>query len=271
MNTYFSKYFFYMLGLISLLSQWFSILYSQDELITDRPDQTESAFTVSAGFIQFEGGVSMETYSFSYLLPTYPEQISQGTRKNFYPSFLLRTGITNNFEMRLGWGMYKADSSPIITEPLIIGFKLKLADEKKFIPQSAFIFHLSVPLRKEHSDYISPDFRLAFSHTLTETMSIAYNFGTEWELNKSSADGKLVYTLAGAFDLGKRLSAFAEIFGYIGSSENARNLINGGLTYLILKNLQADIYFGFGLSENTPDWFTGAGISVKLPAWNVKR
>lgn len=256
--------------ILSLIMK-FSVLYSQDEPITGIPNQTESPFTVPAGFLQIEAGVLVESFSRSYLLPVYPEQISHVTERNSYPSVFLRTGITDNFELRVGGGMSKLSGSHLILDPIVAGFKLKLTNEKKFLPNTAFLFHLSLPFRKEHSDYVSPNFLLAFSHTLTDHISIEYNLGTEWEINRGSVKGRLIYTFSGGFDFTDRISAFAEILGYMNQSEYSENLIDVGFGFLILKNLQADAFLGASLSTGTPGWFGGLGVYLKFPVWSKKK
>ncbi|MCZ6506947.1 MAG: hypothetical protein O7A04_02700, partial [Acidobacteria bacterium] len=59
------------------------------ELITDRPDFTESAVVVPAGSIQIEGGLTW-----------VDDGGSQGTLSG--PEILLRWGLGDRFELRIG-------------------------------------------------------------------------------------------------------------------------------------------------------------------------
>jgi len=67
--------------ILSFLLFLFSVnVFSQEVLITDRPDQTESPNVVGAGVLQIESGVLFEKYELSkrisqhrtvYILPIY--------------------------------------------------------------------------------------------------------------------------------------------------------------------------------------------------------
>ena len=65
-----------------------SICIAQD-LVTDRPDFTESALVVPSKMIQLEGGVEVEDFN---SVSTFS-----------YPSILARIGIGYNLEVRLGF------------------------------------------------------------------------------------------------------------------------------------------------------------------------
>lgn len=61
------------------------------ELVTDRPDQTESSVTVPKGSLQIESG----------FLLGYSEENRFSTRDLLLPTTLFRIGLTNNLELRI--------------------------------------------------------------------------------------------------------------------------------------------------------------------------
>ena len=79
-----NKFFLIIFLIFGILS-----ISSAQDLVTDRPDFTESAFVVSPKIIQLEGGVEFEDFN---SVSTFS-----------YPSILARIGIGYNLEVRLGF------------------------------------------------------------------------------------------------------------------------------------------------------------------------
>ncbi len=240
-----------------------------EDIVTDRPDQTESAVTVPRGFFQFELGASIEhVTSFNSPIGKYR------LYSHSYPSLLIRYGVTKSIELRLASEYQQeelsnpADPEPNITgfSPLTIGSKIQLFTEKGTRPDAAFIFHLNIPFDTDgpfQSRYIGTDFRFAVAHSLSERFSLSYNLGGEWSGDSPQATG--IYTLTLGMSLSNKISAFAESYGFLTQGEAPDHRLDGGFTYLITKNVQADISGGIGITDSSPDFFIGGGISFRLP------
>lgn len=247
-----------------------SLSYSQpDDISTDRPDQTESPLTVGSGFFQAELGASIEkTREFNSPIGIFK------VFTHSYPSVLLRYGIANNVELRLGAEFLQEEhknienDNPNITGlgPLTIGTKIKICSEKKYIPETAVLLSVSVPFNKEspfQSDYTGAEFRFAMAHTLSRMFSLSYNLGGEFGSGSPGTTG--IYSLSLAASLLKNFSAFAEVYGYLPEKEVPDHRLDGGITYLIDKNLQLDLSGGIGITEESPDYFISTGVSFRLP------
>lgn len=239
--------------------------FAQDhpELITDRPDQTESSAVVAPGYVQIETGF---VYS--------REAGDSGALE--YPTTLLRVGVVDRLEARIGVPGFVSEFEGNNATGLgdaELGLKLRLIHENGPRPEIALLASTSVPIGHDafSSDRFDPAFRFAFSHTLTERFSLGYNAGAAWE-TAPTPSGKttttaLQYTIAGGIGITEKLGAFVELFGDIGLSApgGPAHSLDGGLTYLIRPDIQFDVSAGFGLTEEAPDYFLGAGISVRLP------
>ncbi len=243
------------------------------DLITDRPDQTESSETLDPGYYQLELGW------------THRENKDGGTKSegDSYPETLLRMGILPDLELRLGFSGYQSekidDRSGVNNKETgmgdtEIGFKYDLGDERGLIPDTAFLFHLSIPSGDDEftTNRHDPSFRFLFSHTLSDRFSFSYNLGTQWETNEDlHGDNNTLaifqYTTSLGLTLTERLGGFIELFGDIplNAHGNPANSFNGGFTFQIKKNIQFDIAGGVGLSDYADDWFAGVGLSVRLP------
>lgn len=234
------------------------------ELVTDRPDQTESAAVVPAGAVQVETGASLERH------PDGAESVALG-------STLVRVGLAPRLELRLGWDGW-------IDERFAggaggagdgeVGLKVRLWDEGGGRPEAALLAGVGVPVgeRRLTSDRYDPALRLSFAHTLTEELGLGYNLGMRWASEPGAAGAvetfsAFEYTAALGFALTPRLGAFAELFGEVpvDGPGGAAHSADGGLTWLLADRLQLDLAGGVGLSDAAPDWFVGAGVSVRWP------
>lgn len=244
----------------------------QAELVTDRPDQTESALTVPVGTTQLEVGWGFSRADFGRLKVETHE----------LPSTLVRLGLAERFELRLGWTGYVeqevsgrgvfGDAGGVGDAEL--GAKVHLRRESGRAPETALLVATSVPVGEEPftSDRFDPSFRFALSHTLSDRLGFAYNLGMSWESAPGpggdvSTLSTYLYTAALGIALSDQWGAFVEVFGDIPGSApgDPAHSFDGGLTYLIHDRLQLDAFAGFGLDDEADDWFAGLGVSVRWP------
>ncbi|MEO8512302.1 MAG: transporter [Ignavibacteria bacterium] len=247
-----------------------SNIFSQvDDISPDRPGAGNGSALMDQGLIQVELGGSIEKVT-EFNSPIGLFKIFSHS----YPSILLRYGVTGNVEVRLGAEYLQEELSNIESSnpnttgfsPISVGTKIKLFREKGLLPETAFLFTVSVPFKKNspfQSDYIGSEFQLAMSNTVNKRFSLTYNIGGSWGAGDPGVTG--FYSLSLGANLVKKLAAFVEIYGYLPEKNSPDHRFDGGFTYMILKNLQADISGGLGISEKSPEYFVGLGISVRLP------
>ncbi len=242
-------------------------------LVTDRPDQTESAESVPAGFVQVELG-----WTFAR------EENAIETRDvHSVPQALLRLGLGNGVEARLGVPGYLSEKRSVVggTEPSSdvsgagdaeIGLKLEVRDWGG--TQLAVLAGVSLPTGEDafSSQRVDPSVRLLVAHPLSERLSLGYNVGLAWATESTGdccLDTQLEapYTLALGIGLTDRLSAFVEGFGAFGLSDDREAVhgLDGGFTYLVSEAFQLDINTGVALNEAAEDWFVGGGFAFRLP------
>ncbi|HEY3250496.1 MAG TPA: transporter [Ignavibacteria bacterium] len=268
--------------LITAIYIFFSLnLYSQkvEDIVTDRPDQTESATIVPENFIQLETGFELEK---DKIPQSEPIKYTYATTTNSF-SALLRYGLVKNLEIRLGiqyfWETINTISvfpqleeySEVIIKskgigPFLLGVKIKIMEEMEATPETSFLFHLTIPQDPYgpfQPRYVGANFRFAMAHTLSDRFSLSYNLGGEWNGDDPKATG--IYTLSLGISLIKKLSMFVESYGFLPQKEIPDHRLDGGFTYLFAKNIQADVSGGVGITDKSPDYFIGAGFSIRLP------
>jgi hypothetical protein len=211
------------LTLFFILLIAFGSLYSQEKteecyalpLVTDRPDQTESSITVPVKQLQIESGFMFETDEF------------KGFRYDAfaYNSTLLRYGLVNGFELRLGieymsiaeeFKSKNYEKTLTGFTPLTVGMKVFLFEEKGLRPEASLLGHISIP------DFASEDFKgglmahdfiFSFSHTISNKLSFGYNLGAEWDGVKPNAIG--IYSGVIGVGLHDKVGFFIESYGRV--------------------------------------------------------
>lgn len=235
-----------------------------EELVTDRPDETEAPSVVPKGSLQIESGFAYEEWDHS----GYKEKEWTWNRT------LLRYGVLDNLELRLGTDVVQVrqevDGSTLEKletgfTPLLVGAKVALFEEKGILPGMGFMAHALLPFaasRQYRPREIGFDFGFAFSHTLSDKSGIAYNLGAEW--HEDNAPPTYNYTLAYDYEISDRWRIFVEVFGDVESRESPEHFWAGGLMFLVAHNFQLDVLVGTGLN-NDQQIRAGAGFSYRIP------
>jgi hypothetical protein len=233
-----------------------------EKIDTDRPDQTESAFTVPKNWLQQELGFVKEKRS-GYLQTLYIWTL---------PTLLTRIGLSERLELRMineyeRWG----NNSRLFRDtlgllPLQLGLKVNLVKAKGIIPQISFIVHTGFnKLASEFargSSFFAPNFRFTLQNSITENFAIGYNIGAEWE--NTSEKPVWVYTFAPGYNISDKWYAYIELFGGFTKNEKPEHNFDAGIAYNINDNLKADASAGVGLSKNAPDNYVSVGISWRF-------
>lgn len=246
---------------------------AQEDVVTDRPDRTESAVAVAPGLFQVEGG-----WGFSRTADDGVEVEEHGVGE-----LLLRIGVVPRVEARVEFGGWRSRQTETASPgggrdesgaaDLSLGAKAELYETPGGSTRIALLGAASIPTGEAPftSDAVDPAVRAAVDHELPGPLSLGYNLGVEWEtVPDSEGDdtlADLVYTVAVGLDLTSRLGAFVEGFGSAALSEGGagETALDGGFTYLLRPNLQLDLSGGFGLDDDAEDWFVGAGATVRVP------
>ncbi len=228
------------------------------DLVTDRPDQTESATVVPRGLVQVETG---------YLFAR-----DDGIDAFEAPGTLLRIGLGARTELRVGHAGVIGSDGRHGAGDSEIGAKVNLIETAEgWKPELAILGGLSLPTGDEafSSDGVDPSFLVAFAHELSPRLSLGYNVGAAWESSPDQPDreASLLYSLALGMGVTDRLGAFLELFGDRRTSgDTATGIsIDGGMTFLLTDVMQIDLFVGRGLHGPTADTFVGAGLSFRLP------
>lgn len=240
---------------VFILLQNLSIAQDLPSIQTDRPDQTECPFITPKNYFQFENGFSYEINN-------------QNSKLIVAPTILTRFGINKYFELRLitEYVITKENSStyPGIN-PILIGFKTRLLEEKGLIPTTSLIAHIGIPKAASseyRANYYYPEFRFTMQHTISERQSLSYNLGAEW--NGENTKPTFIYTLTTGYSLTEKIGAYIEFYGFVPQIGKADHRFDLGFAYLFNPNHQLDVSGGFGLSAISPEYYFALGYSFRF-------
>jgi Putative MetA-pathway of phenol degradation len=257
-NIFFDFYLNYKMRvlIILLLIVHVSKAQTTKDIETDRPDQTETPYTVGKNKFQVEAGFSKTNID---------KILFQNTLVS-----LLRFGLSEKFEWRaeIIRDSYTAYNKKVTAglQPIEIGFKTNLLEENGLTPKTSLIAHIVIPKAATNDfkgQYFSPNFRFTMQHSIGEKQSLSYNIGGEW----GADDGKFtpLYTLATGYDFSKKIYGYIEFFGFFTGKNIDEHSFDGGLAYLLKPNVQLDISAGFGISKFAPQNYWAIGLSFRMP------
>ena len=241
---------------------------SMDEpLIGDRPDFTESSTTVGLGVKQVEMGY---TY-------TFDNDGTTQTKSHSYPEMLWRVGIYADWlELRIAYnfgdvfGATESTETRTTTsggEDLYLGFKIALTPQDGILPETALVLQTTVASGDDvfSAGSALPGFNYIYSWALDNDWSLAGQ--TQWNRAMDAETTRPYSEFSQSLAIGKsfseKLGGYYEWFCLIpdgADSAPVEHYMDGGFTYLLHNNLQLDVRAGFGLNEESADYFAGTGL-----------
>ena len=216
--------------------------YTNAQIVTDRPDQTESSSTVGAGDLQIESGILVAYEGNSAFISS--------TRQLLLPTNLLRYGLTKGIELRLlsqfeTLRIYDKNIQGI--SDLEIGTKIQILQDESKDAEIAFLSHLVFPTGTEELTGGSLGIinKLCMSYPLNDNIGLGYNVG----LNYLGEGIDLTYSLAMGTSVNDKIGVYVEPYGELAGFEEFVLNFDAGFTYLANDNLQFDFSFGTGVSH----------------------
>jgi hypothetical protein len=242
----------------------------ENSIKTDRPTFTPSSSTVGKNVIQLETGY------------TFTHNRAQGVAvdSHSYPEANLRLGILADWlEGRIGQNFASTNTagpdssaSHAGAADLLLGVKLGLTKQQKYLPESAVILQMSVPTGSPFltQKEVMPGIIGIFSW---EVIKNCLSGGGSLSANRALDGAGHFYTLLAEsvvlnWSLTKQLDFFTEWYaltpsGAIDSATGPRPFFDTGLTFRVTPNLQLDGRAGLGLNHHAGEFFIGFGLSVR--------
>ncbi|HTE19779.1 MAG TPA: transporter, partial [Armatimonadota bacterium] len=227
------------------------------ELLTDRPDFTESSFVVPLHSLQLEAGF------------TYTDEAGGAGQVFNVPELLLRYGFGRRTELRVGVPDFTrsrlAGGRGSDFGDLYLGIKHQLGPtDAKY--GFALIPAVTLPTggRRVSSGAVDPEMVVTWSKDLSERWAVGGILG----FGLPTVDGERSFNFFPAVSFGRSISArwgtFFEWAAEFPEGGGSSQLLHHGYTYALTPVSQLDLHFGFGITRAAPDFFIGAGYAVRF-------
>lgn len=234
-----------------------------EEIETDRDSFTPSTNVVSRGRLVVES-------SYSFI------DNRVGPETHSFPELLFRYGWNDHLELRLGWNYEIGGVNSILTgnvpgqQPieseegsrLLYGIKRFLTEQDGLRPTSSVIIQGSTPTHGESN--------LTFL-SVTPVAGWKFRNETEWDFaTRFSTSGELddrfnIWSPSTVIKapFGERAKAHIEYFGVFTdgrTEETNQHFISPGVHYLLTPDLELGWRVGWGLNDQSPNFFVNFGI-----------
>ena len=227
---------------------------------TDRPGFANGTSIVPAGATQIESG-----YLYSRV-----EEVKEHT----LGQLLVRFGAAERLELRLGVNSYVSTSSPGADDDGFsdgsVGLKLKLYHGEQGYETLSYdistVLETSLPTGSK--GYRTGRLQPSVMFVLDLAVPQGFTLSPFTTYTLASDDTGQYNQFGGGVSLGvsltERTSCFLEYFG-LGKEKDrgpeTTHYLDGGLTFLLADNCQADIHTGLGMNGPDPNYFVGIGLS----------
>lgn len=234
-------------------------VYSQEktidgDIVTDRPDVTESSIVIPSGSFQLENGFTWKR--------------DQGDTSLDFTETLMRLGVSERTEFRLVVPNYVAgiSGSPGTSgfSDIAVGVKQQLGPLRGQFDLSV-IAALSLPTGAERisSHGFDPIIKFPWSKEIAKSWTIGGMQSFFWNTHgKRNPTWEATFTAER--EITKFLSAFTEYAGDFPRHGGSQQIAHFGLAYRLTPKQQIDCHFGFGLSPAAPNRFFAFGYSIRL-------
>ncbi|QNF31500.1 transporter [Adhaeribacter swui] len=242
----------------------------QPELDSDRPNFTQGAAIVPHKTIQLETGVEFKN----------DQTLSIQEKTFLYPTTLIRIGILKNAEFRINFDFekdrqkFKSGSGLLGQDEIVQGFdnvhlgaKIALIKGKGALPDISILGNIMLPvgIKELRPPHAAPEGRLLLNNKLSEKLELQYNVGYRKLMDHEEYQGEMLYSISTNLKVNDILKIFAEYEATKVLRESVDSSLDGGFMFQILPNLQLDVYAGAAVSEAAPDFYTGGGITWRIP------
>jgi len=241
----------------------------EDEIETDR-----DSFTPSAKVVGFRRTIFEASYT---LIDN-----RSGFETHSFPELLIRHGLTKNLELRLGWNYEIGGGNSVITgnpqspghhaaEPevgshLLYGLKAFLSEQNGLRPESSVIIQGATPTSGESN---FTNFSVTPVMGWTTEKGRIWGIANRFQTSEDEGDHFNIWSPSTVFKvpLGERMRGHIEYFGVFSDhreTASAQHFISPGIHHLLNRDLEIGWRAGWGLNEQSPNFFINFGIGRRF-------
>ena len=222
---------------------------------------------IFAGRVQLEGGY------------TFLSDRSADTRitQHAVPDLLLRYGLTERLELRLGWpGFVSTEYDGPLAPPSFndtlkpnVGFMWDVSNQNGWFPQTALL--AAVPITLQGNPFalnsLQPLSQVLYCWYVSDRMSLGGTTGVALFHEFGDHFVQLQQTASVDYLWSDRLITFTQwemLVDHGSADDGSQHLLSTGLSFLWTDHLQTTWRFGVGLNERAPNFLTGIRFALRF-------
>ncbi len=241
------------------------------EMSTDRPDQTESPYTVDAGHIQIEKDTISGTWDHNRA-----GGLDQMTREMVFGNANIKIGLTNTIDLQIMAAVLttshiedrllatNTDTSGV--GELTTRLKINLWGNDGGTDACAIMPYIKWPLPKSElrNGQIEGGLILPYSVALNETQSLGVM--AQVDVVNSDTDGvQMQYLTTATFgqSLSDKIGGYVEVATRFIPKAECQAQLDFGITYRPSEDMQLDVGASVGITREAPDVVVFSGITCR--------
>jgi hypothetical protein len=237
------------------------------EMSTDRPDQTESPYSVDAGHFQLEMDIL-----------TYTRDAQDGVTTSIWnlAPVNLKLGLGHNTDLQVileGWSREEEKTALGRVQrsglgDLTLRWKQNLWGNDSGATALAVMPFVTLPLRASELGRERPEAGVAVPFGWNLPHGLYLGLMTEWDWLTSGDGGGHTNvwfnTATLGFDITERLGGYVEVTAaWFDDGTPWAGTVDGGITFALTENVQLDVGCNFGVTESAPDVQPFLGLTYR--------
>lgn len=245
------------------------------ELSTDRPDKTESPYTVDAGHFQIE----MDVFTFIHDRDTSGGGNVRTDAWSFAP-VNLKVGLCNTVDFQLvveTWNEVRTDERGArqITHQSGFGdlsarLKINLWGNDGGKTAFGLMPFVKIPTNQDHLGNNGTEGGIILPLAIELPGGWSLGLMTEYDYTRNGDDNgyhsEFINSITASHDIIGDLGGYVEFFSAISTERHQPwiGTVDLGLTYGLTKNVQLDAGVNIGVTDSADDWNPFLGVSVRF-------
>jgi len=245
------------------------------ELATDRPDKTESPYTVDAGHFQLE----MDVLTYSYERHNQARDATRMETVGIAP-INLKAGLLNDLDFQLVVQSYVSVrthdfATGLVHESrgfgdLIPRLKFNLWGNDGGKTAFAVMPYVKLPTNQDHLGNNSVEGGIIFPLAVELPYGWGMGLMTQYDLNRDSAGNghhaEFVNSITFSHDIVSKLGGYVEFFSAVSSEAHSPwvGTCDVGFTYGLTRDIQLDAGINVGVTRSADDLNPFLGISFRF-------
>lgn len=241
------------------------------ELSTDRPDQTESPYTVDAGHVQVEmdfvnythdreSGVTLDSFTVA------PINFKMGLLNNVDIQFVFDSYVRDRVNDRPTSTVTTADGIGDLQTRLKINFWGNDGGETAF----GVMPFVKWPTAKDSLGNCNLEGGIIFPLAVNLGDRCGLGLMTEFDFLRDSSGGgyhtDFVNSVTLSYDVTDKIGAYVEFFSVISAEQGSdwQGQFDLGVTYGLTADVQLDTGINLGITDSAPDYQPFVGLTVRF-------